>query len=202
MTRLQRLASLAAAVAMTMPLSLFAESRARQRTDLERLAADLARVLGSGHVEVSGGRPSRDDAEARPRQELQDDGAEASIVAAMNRERAAYGLAPLRINRQLSLAAGDRVNDMLAKHYFDHVSPEGVDPFVWARRHGYDYRTIGENLAVGFRGTSVVDGWMHSPGHRANVLGRAFREVGLAIAPRSPTRGYPGPLVVALYGAR
>ena len=119
----------------------------------------------------------------------------------MNRERAAKGLRPLRLNGTLSAAAGDRVGDMLAKRYFDHVSPDGVQPFVWAKRRGYDYRTIGENLAVGYRGTAVVNGWMNSPGHRANILGRAFDEVGIAISDRAPVRGYTGPVVVALYAS-
>jgi uncharacterized protein YkwD len=118
----------------------------------------------------------------------------------MNRERAARGLGPLRLNPTLSDAAGDRIDDMFAKRYFDHVSPDGVQPFVWATRRGYRYRLIGENLAVGFRGTSVVDGWMRSPGHRENILQRGFDEVGIAIADGAPQRGYKGPTVVAMYG--
>jgi uncharacterized protein YkwD len=125
------------------------------------------------------------------------------VIAAMNRERAAFGLKPLRLNLQLALAAEDRVHDMLAHHYFNHVAPDGTQPFVWADRRGYDYRTIGENLATGYRTpAAVVDSWMHSPGHRANILGRDFDEVGVAIAGDSPVRGYNGPLVVAIYGAR
>jgi uncharacterized protein YkwD len=123
-----------------------------------------------------------------------------TLVAAMNRERAARGLGPLRLNPTLSDAASDRIGDMFAKRYFDHVSPDGVQPFVWATRRGYRYRLIGENLAVGFRGTSVVDGWMRSPGHRENILQRGFDEVGIAIADGAPQRGYKGPTVVAMYG--
>ena len=120
----------------------------------------------------------------------------------LNRERAARGLRPLRLNQTLSAAAGDRIGDMFAKHYFAHVSPDGIQPFVWARNRGYRYRLIGENLAVGFRGAAVVDGWMRSPGHRENILQRSFDEVGLAIADGSPRRGYRGPTVVAMYGSR
>jgi uncharacterized protein YkwD len=68
---------------------------------------------------------------------------------------------------------------------------------------GYRYRMAGENLAVGYRSSSaVVDGWMGSPGHRANILKSGFEEIGLAVANGSPTRGYGGPTVVALYGSR
>lgn len=128
---------------------------------------------------------------------------EDAVIAAMNRERAAHGLRPLRVNTRLSLAADDRIADLFAKHYFNHVSPDGIQPFVWAQRRGYDYSVIGENLATGYRSASgVVDGWMHSPGHRANILGRDFDEVGVAIAGGSPVGNYGGPTVVALYGSR
>ena len=155
---------------------------------MRQLAADLDRALGRSSAEVSGTPIAAS--------------ADGGILDAMNRERAARGLVPLRLNATLSLAAQDRVRDMFAKHYFNHVSPDGVQPFIWAEKRGYDYTLIGENLAVGYRGAAVVDGWMHSPGHRANVLGKDFREVGLAVASGSPQAGFRGPLVVALYGAR
>lgn len=138
-------------------------------------------------------------AENRSRQRT--DLATEAIVEAMNRERAARGLRPLRVNERLSLAANDRISDMFAKSYFDHVSPDGLQPFVWAQQRGYRYRLIGENLAVGYRGTAVVDGWMRSKGHRENILQRGFDEVGIAIANGAPERGYRGPTVVAMYGA-
>ena len=126
-----------------------------------------------------------------------------ALVVAMNRERAAAGLGPLRLNAALSAAAEDRMHDMFAKHYFEHVSPDGIDPFTWAEKRGYDYRQIGENLAVGYpRASDVVDGWMHSDGHRANILGRDFDEVGIAVADGSPRRSFHGPTVVALYGTK
>jgi uncharacterized protein YkwD len=187
----KKLTSLVVAAALAAPLSLFAESRTSRRTDLQGLANELSRVLGSGHVEVSGRTTARSSS-------LED-----AVIAQMNRERAAHGLGPLRLNAQLALAAQDRIADLFAKHYFDHVSPDGMQPFVWAERRGYDYSTIGENLATGYRGaTAVVDGWMHSPGHRANILGRDFNEVGVAIADGSPVGNYGGPTYVAIYGAR
>ena len=124
-----------------------------------------------------------------------------ALVGEMNRERASHGLKPLRINDQLSAAALDRIDDMLAKHYFSHTSPDGIQPWTWADKRGYDYREFGENLAVGYRTPeSIVDGWMHSPEHRKNVLNSAFEEVGVAVAAASPERRFMGPTVVALYG--
>ena len=125
------------------------------------------------------------------------------LVGEMNRERAAAGLGPLRLNAALSAAADDRMHDMFAKHYFEHISPDGIDPFTWAERRGYDYREIGENLAVGYpRASDVVDGWMHSDGHRANILGAGYDEIGIAIADGAPRSSFRGPTVVALYGKR
>lgn len=126
-----------------------------------------------------------------------------SLVDAMNRQRAAAGLGPLRLNSKLTAAADDRMHDMFAKHYFDHVSPDGIDPFSWVDRRGYNYTEIGENLAVGYRSAAdVVDGWMHSEHHRENVLGSRFDEIGIAIVDASPTRPFHAPTVVALYGKR
>ena len=126
-----------------------------------------------------------------------------AIVDAMNVERAQQGLAPLRLNTRLSLAAVDRLRDMFAKHYFDHVSPDGIDPFSWFDKRGYHYTEAGENLAVGYGTPSgIVDGWMHSAAHRENVLKAHFDEVGIAITSGSPRRPFSGPTVVALYGSR
>ena len=190
----QRFTSFIVTLALLFPLSLIAENRSRGRTDLEQLAADLERALGKGSVAVTGTQ--------RPATAVSSSFAE-SIVAAMNRERAARGLEPLQLESRLSLAAEDRVEDMLAKRYYEHVSPDGVNPFSWVRARGYRYRLIGENLALGYRGSqSVVTGWMNSPGHRDNILKSGFNEVGIAVADSSPRRGYRGPLVVALYGRR
>ena len=194
---LQRLIASVVAFALVLPLSAFAENRSRGRTDLERLAAELEARRGKGSVRIERARTAQPAPTVMRRETSQD-----AILAAMNRERAAYGLGPLRINEQLSLAAGDRIGDMFAKRYFAHVAPDGLQPFTWARQRGYRFRMIGENLAVGFRGTSVVDGWMRSPGHRENILQRGFDEVGIAIADGAPQRGYRGPTVVAMYGSR
>jgi len=176
----KRLFSLVLASILVFPLSAFGENRNHSRTDVRQLARDLdGEIADSATLSVD------------------------SLVASMNRERLSRGLRPLRVNRSLSLAAGDRVRDMLAQHYFNHVSPAGVDPFTWVDRRGYDYSEIGENLAVGYAtADDVVDGWMHSQGHRDNILRSAFAEVGIAFIDVSPTRPFRGPLVVVLYGAR
>src|SRR5688500_1407841 len=195
----QRLTAFAALLTLVLASSTFAENRSRGRTDLERLAAELEARLGPGSVRIERveRRPSQRTAGVPTRE------ADSRLTSlnALSRERAERGLGPLRLNDRLSLAATDRIGDMFAKHYFAHVSPDGIQPFVWAKQRGYRYRLIGENLAVGFRGTAVVDGWMRSRGHRENILQRGFEEVGIAIADGAPQRGYRGPTVVAMYGA-
>jgi uncharacterized protein YkwD len=196
--KIKSLTALTVVAALAAPMSLFAETRRAGRTEMEQLAAELSRVLGSGRVEVRSGGPRAAGRRAEARRSTEDD-----VIAAMNRERAAHGLGPLRVNERLALAAQDRVTDLFKKRYFDHVSPDGVQPFVWAQRRGYDYAIIGENLAAGYRSAgAVVDGWMRSPGHRANILGRDFDEVGVAVAPGSPVGNYGGPTYVALYASR
>ncbi len=190
----QRLTALAVVLALAAPASLFAQTA--KKTDMDALAADLERVLGPNHVEVSGRRVPDVPEPDRPATDL-----EKAVVEEMNRQRATFGLAPLRINSRLEAAADDRITDMFDKQYFSHISPDGVQPWTWVEQHGYDYREFGENLAVGYPSAdSVVDGWMHSPGHRANVLSRTFDEVGVAVAQESPTRGFRGPTIVAIYG--
>ena len=126
-----------------------------------------------------------------------------SLLDEMNRERVARGLNPLHLNERLTLAATDRMRDMFEKHYFDHTSPDGIDPFSWIDKRGYRYMEAGENLAVGYpTATDIVDGWMKSPAHRVNVLNKHFDDVGVAIMPGSPTNRRIGPTVVALYGTR
>jgi uncharacterized protein YkwD len=171
----KRLFSLALAAVLAFPLSAFAENRSHSRTTVDTEGVE---ITNSSTLSVD------------------------ALVAAMNRERIARGLRRLRVNHALSLAASDRLRDMLAQHYFNHVSPTGLDPFTWVDKRGYDYTEIGENLAVGYAtADDVVDGWMHSPGHRDNILRSAFAEVGIAFTDASPLRPYRGPLVVVLYGA-
>jgi uncharacterized protein YkwD len=124
----------------------------------------------------------------------------ASVLSAMNEHRERRGLPPLQRNARLDAAAADRIRDMFGQAYFDHVAPDGTEPFVWVRARGYRYSAMGENLAHGQRGArQVVDQWMRSPGHRANILGR-FEDAGIAIAEGSPMGRGRGYTFVAMYG--
>lgn len=197
--RIQRLALAALVAALLLPASTFAENRTARRTGIDELVADMERVFGKPRTAA----PTRTAPAPPPASVLRAPATAAEVlVEAMNRRRAAHGLAPLRLNARLSLAAEDRIDDMFAKRYFAHVSPDGIDPFTWVARRGYRYQVVGENLAVGYRGAAVVDGWMRSPGHRENILEHRYDEVGVAIADGAPQRGYKGPTVVAIYARR
>jgi uncharacterized protein YkwD len=203
-TAMNRLTALAVTLAMLVPLSPPADARPQRETDLARMAAELRAILGDRAVEMErAGSPQQRSGRTAPSLPIpraETPAGQQAILQAMNRQRAAYGLAPLRSDERLARAAGDRISDMFHKSYFDHVSPDGIQPFSWIRQRGYGFATAGENLAAGYPSAeAVVNGWMNSPGHRANILSREFADVGIAVAPGSPTNRMRGPTYVALY---
>lgn len=105
------------------------------------------------------------------------------IYAQTNVRRAEYGLAPLLLNETLNIGAEIKVDDMFTQQYFEHVSPDGVDVGGVMDQVGYDYLSVGENLALGnFKNDSaLVDAWMDSPGHRANILSDTYTEIGISV---------------------
>lgn len=107
---------------------------------------------------------------------------EGDIVRYTNDERASEGLLPLSINRNLTAIAKVKAADMIEKQYFAHVSPSGVDVADLSEVYGYHYLNIGENLALGdfVSSREVVTGWMNSPGHRANIMNKSYKEIGVA----------------------
>ncbi|MFA5872057.1 MAG: CAP domain-containing protein [Parcubacteria group bacterium] len=93
------------------------------------------------------------------------------------------GLGVLSENSKLDQAATLKAKDILAKQYFDHISPDGKGPTDLAKNVNYDYIAIGENLALGGFASDkeLVDAWMASPGHRENILNKAYTEIGVAV---------------------
>lgn len=100
-----------------------------------------------------------------------------------NANRGENGFAPLTLNTELNAAAKAKVDDMFARQYFEHVSPDGRGPADLAETAGYEYVTVGENLALGNYedDQDLVQAWMDSPGHRANILTDDFTEIGIAV---------------------
>jgi uncharacterized protein YkwD len=140
-------------------------------------------------------------------------GYELDIVRRMNAIRMARGLRALRVSRQLSAAAAYHTNQMGLRGFFEHESADGAD--FWKRiERFYPSRyarswSVGENILWGspeISASAAVREWMQSPPHRANILSREWREVGLgaahfASAP-GPYRGGPVTIVTADFGAR
>lgn len=105
---------------------------------------------------------------------------EQQVVELTNQERAKYGLKPLAIDYELSRVAREKSRDMAVNNYFDHNSPVYGSPFDMMRSYGINYRTAGENIAKGQRSPQeVVNAWMNSPGHRANILSADFTHIGV-----------------------
>ena len=121
-----------------------------------------------------------------------------AVLCLLNRERTRRHMAKLRENSRLRRAAQEHTRDMVQREFFEHVSPGGGTMLDRLKKTGYvdgGGWTIGENIAWGTgqlaTPASIVRSWMRSPGHRANILRRRFREVGIGISVRVPvdTRG-------------
>jgi len=122
------------------------------------------------------------------------------IVDKTNAERIDVNLSSLTTSDILELAAQLKANDMAKKGYFAHETPEGYDPWYWLERAGYNYAAAGENLAVNFTDSEdVVNAWMGSDGHRANILKDRFTEIGVATA-KGEYRGREAIFIVQFFG--
>lgn len=105
---------------------------------------------------------------------------EAEVVRLVNAERSKYGLGALTLDWELSRVARYKSQDMHDLAYFSHQSPTYGSPFDMMRSFGLSYRTAGENIARGYRtAAQVVNAWMNSSGHRANILNASFTRIGV-----------------------
>ena len=105
---------------------------------------------------------------------------EAEVVRLVNEIRNKNGLKPLSEDWQLSRVARYKSQDMKDKKYFSHTSPTYGSPFQMMKSFGITYRSAGENIAKGYASPkAVVDGWMNSSGHRANILNSSFTHIGV-----------------------
>lgn len=126
-----------------------------------------------------------------------------SLLSDTNTQRTTHGQPALSLNADLDKAAQAKSDDMAARDYWSHITPDGKTPWAFVTASGYNYRTAGENLAYGFStASSVITGWMNSPEHRANLLGTSYHDVGFGIA-NIPNYQHDGPetLVVAMYAS-
>jgi uncharacterized protein YkwD len=137
---------------------------------------------------------------------------EAATLCLVNVQRARHGERALRPNADLARSAAAHSEDMVAKNYFDHVSPAGETPLDRIRKSSYlpsrAAYVVGENIALGTMQlatpAAIVASWMKSPGHRANILNPDFRDSGIGVvarAPRQYSAGQPGATYTQQFGA-
>ncbi len=126
----------------------------------------------------------------------------ADIVLATNKAREAKRLDSLTTNAALSRAAQKKANDMVTQGYFGHISPTGIKYLDFVTNAGYSYRKLGENLAFRYETPrSIINAWLRSEGHRANVLGSGYTDVGVGMA-YGTRNGYSGWYIVELFGTK
>lgn len=109
---------------------------------------------------------------------------QSKIILETNLQRQQNGNLPaLTENAKLDEAAAAKANDMFLNQYFEHTSPAGIDPGKLVQSHGYDFIVAGENLILGNFASEkeLVQAWMNSPGHRANILNNRYTEIGVAV---------------------
>lgn len=124
----------------------------------------------------------------------------AEVVALTNTKREEKGIVVLKRNALLDAAAQMKAEDMAEKGYYAHVSPDGVTPMFFVERAGYRYLAIGENLVVQRTDAKqVVDAFMGSPGHRANILRKDFTEIGVGVA-QGTYKGKDTTFTVQIFG--
>jgi uncharacterized protein YkwD len=117
-----------------------------------------------------------------------------AVLCLINRRRRAHSLCGLRGNGDLRSAARRHTADMIDNSFFSHYSSTGLDVVQRIRRTGYLAGAtawgVGENIAwgTGSDGTParIVTAWMHSPGHRANILNHRFRQIGIGVVSGAP----------------
>ena len=105
---------------------------------------------------------------------------ENEVIRLVNEIRKQYGLKELKANWELSRVARFKSQDMVDKHYFSHTSPTYGSPFTMIKNFGISYRSAGENIAYDYATPqAVVNGWMNSSGHRANILNSSYTQIGV-----------------------
>lgn len=109
---------------------------------------------------------------------------EEEVIRLVNERRKEAGLTELKTDWELSRIARYKSQDMRQNGYFSHTSPTYGTPFEMIKAFGLSYKTAGENIAYGQRTPQeVMNAWMNSPGHRANILNAGFTRIGVGYEP-------------------
>lgn len=111
---------------------------------------------------------------------------EDEVIRLVNIERVNRGLQPLTYNWQVARVARIKSQDMINNNYFSHVSPVYGSPFKMLESYNLRFSSAAENIAYGQRSAQeVMNSWMNSPGHRANILSGSVSQIGVGVAKKS-----------------
>jgi len=125
-----------------------------------------------------------------------------NVINLVNKEREFRKLEILKENSLLFKAAREKSEDMINNNYFAHTSPNGLTPWHWIEKSGYDYIYAGENLALNFSSAeSQHKAWMESPDHRRNIINPNYEEIGVAVK-TGKINGKEAVITVQVFGAR
>ncbi|MER7578641.1 CAP domain-containing protein [Kitasatospora sp. NPDC097691] len=156
------------ATATPTPTATAAKATASATRTAAPAGAAAAQRTATGPATPVGGGAAPSDAQA--------------VVDLVNAERAKAGCGPVTADPKLATAAQSHSDDMANRNYFDHASPEGYHADHRIEATGYRWSTWGENIARGQKDpAAVMDAWMNSPGHRANILNCAFKQLGVGV---------------------
>lgn len=123
-----------------------------------------------------------------------------NIVLLTNLERKKYNIPELKVSPLLSYAALNKAFDMIKKDYFSHTSTDGKRFYEFIDELGYRYEIAGENLAINFtESSSLINAWMKSKTHRANILFPGYKEIGVSVV-KGDLQGKETIVIVQLFG--
>lgn len=115
---------------------------------------------------------------------------EQRVIDLTNQQRVANGCAPFRTESHLMAAAEAHSRDMADNDFFSHTGSDGSAPWDRMTRAGYSWGAAAENIAAGYSTPEdVVQGWMNSPGHRANILNCDLHDIGVGYVLQDPDTG-------------
>lgn len=124
----------------------------------------------------------------------------AVLVNLTNQSRSTANVSELKVNPILEKAAQMKADDMAAKSYFAHNTPDGKTPWYWFEQAGYKYKYAGENLAVNFQDSNEIHtAWLNSKGHFLNIVNPKYTEIGIATS-TGTYKGREAVFVVQMFG--
>lgn len=123
-----------------------------------------------------------------------------TVIELVSQDRVSHGFQSLQVNGSLTQAAQEKADDMAKNVYFAHTSPQGVTPWYWIQKSGYDYRFAGENLAIHFTDAQEEEqAWMASVKHKENILSPKYQDIGVAVK-NTVQNGQATIIVVQMFG--